>query len=177
MKEKAILRQRMKEQRAQLAGEQKEKHDQAICQRLKDRLLERDAQIIHTFLPMGDEINIYPLIEDLLGDGFTLVAPQALPKRVMKNWVLHGLDRLEEGVFGTRHPLREQEYTGPYDLIILPGLAFDREMYRVGYGAGYYDLFLSQHPEAYKIGIAYPFQIVDKVPREAHDEQLDEVLY
>jgi 5-formyltetrahydrofolate cyclo-ligase len=55
-------------------------------------------------------------------------------------------------------------------------LAFDAANYRLGYGGGYYDGFLRQHPEAYKLGICYPFQKVKQVPLEAHDVRLDAVL-
>ena len=66
--------------------------------------------------------------------------------------------------------------TGKYDLIIVPGLSFDESNFRLGYGGGYYDNFMSQHLDARKIGIFYPFQKIEKVPVEAHDLKLDEVL-
>jgi len=55
-------------------------------------------------------------------------------------------------------------------------LAFDANNYRLGYGGGYYDTFLAQHPTAFKQGIFYPFQEVSEVPTEVHDVQLDHVL-
>ena len=56
-------------------------------------------------------------------------------------------------------------------------MSFDEYNYRLGYGAGYYDNFLVNHPNALKVGIFYPFQKVDKVPTEPHDVKLDEIFY
>ena len=67
-------------------------------------------------------------------------------------------------------------FNGRYDLIIVPGLAFDNRNYRVGYGGGYYDNFLVMQPESFKVGIFYPFQKVDVVPVEPHDICLDTIL-
>jgi 5-formyltetrahydrofolate cyclo-ligase len=177
MKEKDSLRKEMKRQRALMLSEEKELLDSAICRRLFFLIQERQARNIHTFLPMQGEINIFPLIQDLLSQGLTLVAPEALARRRMRNWILKGLDQLQDGVYGTKFPAHSEEYTGTYDLIIVPGLAFDQEKYRVGYGAGYYDTFLEKHAEAFSVGVAYPFQVVDEVPREAHDRALDLLIY
>jgi 5,10-methenyltetrahydrofolate synthetase len=62
------------------------------------------------------------------------------------------------------------------DFVVVPGLAFDRNRYRLGYGGGYYDNFLMTQPKAQKVGIFYPFQEVVQVPKEAHDVQLDEMV-
>jgi 5-formyltetrahydrofolate cyclo-ligase len=177
MKTKEILRKEMKEQRAVLLPEEKTIFDKAICKRLYGLIQERRARVIHTFLPMEGEINIFPLIQDLLSEGLTLVAPEALPKRHLRNWVLKDLDQLQDGVYGTKYPAHSEEYSGAYDLVIVPGLAFDQEKYRVGYGAGYYDTFLGEHTEAFAVGIAYPFQVVEEVPIESHDRALDLLIY
>ena len=80
------------------------------------------------------------------------------------------------GIKNTLHPKNPMPYLGEFDLIVIPGLACDRNNFRLGYGGGYYDNFLMQYPSAYKLGIFYPFQLVDYVPLEEHDQQLDEIL-
>jgi 5-formyltetrahydrofolate cyclo-ligase len=90
---------------------------------------------------------------------------------------LKSLDELESGVYGTSHPINGVEYFGDYDLIIVPGLAFDDRNQRLGYGGGYYDDFMKQYPHAHKLGICYPFQKVKQVPVELHDLKIDDVLY
>jgi 5-formyltetrahydrofolate cyclo-ligase len=125
---------------------------------------------------MEREIDIAPLLQGLLHKQITVVCPKALSARVLENRILNSLDNLETGIKGTQHPALPQVYEGPYDLIIVPGLAFDHQKYRLGYGGGYYDGFLTTQPQAHKVGIFYPFQQADEVPREAHDVCLDEIL-
>ena len=79
------------------------------------------------------------------------------------------------GDFNILEP-QNRPYTGGYDLIVVPGMAFDRTGNRLGRGKGYYDRFLSQHPAVPKIGICFDFQLVGAVPTEANDIRMDEVL-
>jgi 5-formyltetrahydrofolate cyclo-ligase len=128
------------------------------------------------YLPMGSEINIKPFIQHLLNQNIKVVSPKTLKNRELQHLELSSLEELENGIFGTMHPTNSTEYKGNYDLVIVPGLAFDSGNYRLGYGGGYYDKFLEQHPAAFKIGICYPFQKMASVPKEAHDVCLDKVL-
>ena len=112
----------------------------------------------------------------MLTKNIKVITPKTLPKRQLENLELHALNELEKGVFGTSHPANSEIYSGNYDLIIVPGLAFDNQNYRLGYGGGYYDTFLEQHPNAFKVGIFYPFQKVSTVPKEKHDVCLDTIL-
>ena len=79
------------------------------------------------------------------------------------------------GDFNILEPQNEP-YTGGFDLIIVPGVAFDRCGNRLGRGRGYYDRFLSQHLSTKRIGICFDFQLVEAVPAEAFDIKMDEVL-
>jgi 5-formyltetrahydrofolate cyclo-ligase len=62
------------------------------------------------------------------------------------------------------------------DLAVIPGVAFDRLGARLGRGKGYYDRLLSQMPNAYKIGICFPFQLLERLPSEPHDVLMNEVI-
>lgn len=173
---KKELRKEMLIKRAKLDIDFKQTYDMWICKQLVQLIEKNNYKTIHAYLPMGKEINITPLLEQLLQKSIIVVTPKTLPKRKLENRILTSLDEIEAGVFGTTHPANPEEYTGEFDLIIVPGLAFDDKNYRLGYGGGYYDNFLINHPEAYKIGIFYPQQKVEKVPTEAHDIFLDEIL-
>lgn len=67
-------------------------------------------------------------------------------------------------------------YTGDFDLIVVPGMAFDRQGNRLGRGKGYYDRFLCQHRSVKKIGICFDFQLVDNVTVEENDIPMDEII-
>ncbi|MCO6501275.1 MAG: 5-formyltetrahydrofolate cyclo-ligase [Vicingus serpentipes] len=175
--EKKALRKVMLIKRAQLNVSMKEKYDKWVCDELEKMIIAKNYKTVHAYLPMGKEINITPLLEKLLRKKITVVTPKTLPKRKLENRVLTSLTDIEKGVFGTTHPANPEEYKGTFDLIIVPGLAFDSNNYRLGYGGGYYDNFLINHPQAYKAGIFYPFQQVEKVPIEEHDLALHTILH
>ena len=166
----------MNSQRAKLDKEQKQKYDLWTCDELLSWIKVHSAEVVHAYLPMGSEIDIRPLLEELLAIGMKVVCPKTLPRPKLENRVLKSFDQLETGVMGTKFPTEREVYEGDFDLIIVPGLAIDKNRYRLGYGGGYYDHFLNQHPEAHKVGIYYPFQLVESVPTEPHDVQLDDVL-
>lgn len=175
-KKKKELRNEMLIKRAKLNTSYKKEYDSWICNQLEKIIDTENYKTIHAYLPMGKEIDITPLLEKLLAKNITIITPKTLPKRKLENRVLTSLDAIEKGVFGTTHPANPEEYTGTFDLIIIPGLAFDEQNYRLGYGGGYYDNFIVNHPLAKKIGIFYLEQKTDQIPTEPHDIQLDRVL-
>jgi len=177
MQEKKLLREKMLALRAGLLPSDKRRHDHSICDQLWQLVEETGASRVHTYLPMGDEVDIFPFIGAMLEKGLTVVAPKSLKGRRMENLVLQSLSELEAGIFGTSHPASGLVYDGSYDLFIVPGLAFDRQGNRIGYGAGYYDAFLGSQPSGQKLGICYPFQVLDELPAEGHDVRLDGVLW
>lgn len=177
MQEKADLRKTMLQQRDALDITEKQILDNKINAAITDLVEARKPNVVHCYIPMGSEIDIKPVINHMLASGVKVIAPKALKKRQLQNLVLRSLDELESGIYGTHHPAGNEEYTGPIDLFVIPGLAFDRNNYRLGYGSGYYDTFLHTEHTAYRLGICYPFQVVDKVPTEPHDEQLSAIVY
>lgn len=174
--QKDTLRKEMYKKRARNKAT-KPAYDLWICSQLEQLVKEKKAKVVHAYLPMGTEIDIRPFLEKMLAENIKIMTPKTLPKRQLENLELHALDELEKGVFGTSHPANSSEYKENYDLIIVPGLAFDSHNYRLGYGGGYYDTFLAQHPKAFKAGIFYPFQKVNAVPKENHDVCLDTIIY
>lgn len=87
--------------------------------------------------------------------------------------------QLAAGTYGIREPLPDCPPVAPraLDLVVVPGVGFDRRGYRLGYGAGYYDRFLrTLRPDCFKVGLAYACQVVPILPAEAHDLRLDAVV-
>lgn len=79
------------------------------------------------------------------------------------------------GDFNILEPQNEP-YNGGYDLIVVPGVAFDRKGNRIGRGKGYYDRFLCQHLDVERIGICFDFQLIDEVPTDDNDITMNEVI-
>jgi 5-formyltetrahydrofolate cyclo-ligase len=129
--------------------------------------------VVSGFWPMGQEIDIRPLLVALHERGHPIVLPET-PKRgnplIFRLWY-PGAVMLPER-FGTSRP--DGEVRVP-DYLLVPLLAFDRRGYRVGYGAGYYDRTLAALPDRFRLGVAYAAQELDEVPAGPYDERLDAV--
>lgn len=174
--QKKIMRTEMLQRRNALDLSFKINYDKRINEALVELIDKQNIQSVHVYIPMSTEMNIKPFIQYLLSAKKIVVAPKTFPNRALEHRVLHSLDALEMGIKGTQHPESMDVYHGSYDLILVPGLAVDAAHNRLGYGGGYYDCFLKNHPESLKVGAFYPFQLVDLVPTAFHDIPLDIIL-
>ena len=120
------------------------------------------------FWPMGDEIDIRPMLLALHARGQALLLPLTPPRGAALRFLRWAPgDPLLPGRFGTRHPAGTDAATP--DLLLVPLLAFDARGHRLGYGGGYYDRTLADLPRARRIGVAYAGQQVPSVPAGPHD--------
>jgi 5-formyltetrahydrofolate cyclo-ligase len=94
-------------------------------------------------------------------------------KPVLENILIDNLDDLAENKFGIKEPDGGTPFKGALDLIIVPGLGFAENGYRIGYGGGYYDHFLANQPKALKIGVGFPIQLMPDLPSDDHDVPMD----
>jgi 5-formyltetrahydrofolate cyclo-ligase len=151
--------------------------DPALGQRLAGQVLAHAAPpagaVVSGFWPIGEEIDIRPLLLALAGRGHPVVLPVTTPRGqplVFRRWRFG--EPLHRGRFGTVHP------DGPAmvpDLLLVPLLAFDRAGRRLGYGGGYYDRTIAALPHARTIGVAYAAQELDEVPAADYDARLQAV--
>lgn len=174
---KRELRTSLRRQRDDLPLEWRQEYAARLCALLWERLQGRGVKVLHTYLPMGSELDVTPLIARALQAGWTVVCPRTLPKGQLEHLRLQGLQQVAHGRFGTMYPSGGQGYAGPYDAILVPGLAFDAAGNRLGYGGGYYDRFLPQQSQAFKVAPVYPFQLVEELPVQAHDRPVDWVCW
>ena len=125
---------------------------------------------------LSDEVDTRPLIRQW-GMHKRVILP-VVKGNDLELRLYTGENNLEIGAFHISEPIGEPfiDYTG-IDLVIVPGIAFDRQGNRLGRGGGYYDRLLSQlPPNVYKIGICFPYQLVDTVPTEPFDIRMDEII-
>ena len=134
-------------------------------------------QTIMAYWPLTDEVDIRPLIDQLVAEGKAVLLPKVTGDETMELHRYTSRDDLQEGAFHILEPTGEvfEDYD-TIDVALVPGMAFDAAGHRLGRGKGYYDRFLSAHPYIYKVGICFPFQRVAEVPFEAHDVVMDEVI-
>ncbi len=135
--------------------------------------------VISGFLPIGEEIDPMPLMEQLRNEGHRLALPvmEAKGKPLLFRAWAPG-EPLAKVTWGIREPLPEAPAVEP-DIVLGPLLAFDDCGYRLGYGGGFYDRTLARLralKRVVSIGLAYDEQRVDAVPHSSYDERLDWVL-
>jgi 5-formyltetrahydrofolate cyclo-ligase len=135
--------------------------------------------IISGFMPLKSEINPLPLLQKLAEAGARLVLPAIAGRGkplIMRAWEFGA--PLDRGQWGIREPKPDAAEVEP-DILLVPLLAFDRAGYRLGYGAGYYDMTIHRL-RALKpvtaVGMAFAAQEVPKIPTTPRDERLDLVL-
>ncbi len=174
--DKSRLRRALLEYRDKMVPSSKVKLDEAIGHALLDFIRARNVKVVHTYLPIGSEIDLKPVLEQLLVEGIRLVVPKTLPQGTLEHLELTDLKDLQAGIYATLYPRMEIQYHGSYDIIIVPGLGFDDRLHRLGYGGGYYDRFLSANMSTCKLGVFYPFQKIDKLPIQSHDVAMDIVF-
>lgn len=173
---KKELREEMMSTRDALSKDEKDQHSQVASAKVMQLVTKLKPKVVHTFIPMGSEVDIMPAIAKMLQQEITVVVSRTLENRKLEHLVLTDADNLEDGKFGTRHPANAPVFNGNYNLILVPGLAFDLNANRLGYGAGYYDTFLKDNPDAFKAGVCYPFQLHQSIPVEEHDVVLDQII-
>ena len=175
--EKSELRRRMRELRSAVPeAERLRRSAEAALLLLSTPEAERagTAFVFHSF---GSEISTANVIEELSVRGVRLALPVLTDGTLMAAAYRPG-DPLVASGYGALEP-RERRAIEPsaFDLIVVPGLAFDPAGHRLGYGGGYFDGFLPRaRRDAARIGFGFELQVVPEVPHDSRDERLDAVV-
>ena len=128
------------------------------------------------FVSFGSEVSTHDIIKESIGRK-TIVVPKVTGHEIEPSLILDFDSLVPSGKFGILEPIEIMKVAYKnIDLVLVPGIAFDKEGHRIGYGFGYYDKFLKKVPKAVKIGLCFDFQVVDKVPREEYDVPVDFIV-
>jgi 5-formyltetrahydrofolate cyclo-ligase len=177
-------RERLVTLRDALPGGERASADAAILRRCRELDAWRNADVVLTYLSMGSEVDTHPLIRAAWGLGKTVALPYCVPHtRRMRWYAVDSLDGLVRSRFGVLQPdpdtFGEVEASGPGRLALVPALCFDRAGYRLGYGGGFYDTFLSSF-EGVAVGLCRGAQLRDDLRGEglveAHDVPVGTVV-
>ena len=172
---KSELRKQVLHEMKAISQEQKQFIDQALTEQLLQHPFYQEAKVIATYLSFPHEFQTQELIEQALRDCKKVLIPKTYSKGRM-DFVVYDSQQLVKTSFGLLEPQGDLEVVdvSQIDLIHVPGLAFTREGYRIGYGGGYYDRYL-EHFTGHTLSTVYPCQIRDFIP-EDHDIPVQEVL-
>ena len=171
--DKKELRTAIKLRKRQFTPEELEAKSELIINKLEKHPDFMNAKTVMVYSALPDEVQTEKFISKWR-DRKRLILPTVVGDDIIPVELSAGTG-FAVGDFHILEPQNEP-YTGDFDLIVVPGVAFDRSGNRIGRGRGYYDRFLCQHPTTKKIGICFDFQLVDCVPTEPNDIRMDEVI-
>ena len=139
--------------------------------------LYQNAQTIYGYLPYNQEVRTIPMLEQALKDGKRVAVPKVISDEMVFIY-MDDLSKVEKGYAGIPEPVAD----GPaaddtHALVLMPGLAFDPQGHRIGYGGGFYDKFLASEPEHPTLALCYDFQMLPHLETEAFDIPVDCVLW
>jgi 5-formyltetrahydrofolate cyclo-ligase len=176
---KLTIRQAMLQRRVRFPAPEWKQCSQQIQTHLRQWPVFKNARIVHIYVNIHQEVETRSIIRHCWQSGKTVIVPYLVPQSpVLGHSVLSSFDQLTSGTFDLREPLPESRVSvdlGIIDLVIVPGVAFDKKGGRLGHGGGYYDLFLSRI-DATMLGICFSFQIVCELPQASHDIPMHAIL-
>lgn len=163
----------------------------SACKHIIHWLEENSVASLMSYVAFRSELHTGTLLEWAWQAGVQVIVPKCYPSdRSMTLHRLEGWDGLLSGAYGimepdpARCPALPESYTP--ELIIVPGLAFDKQGGRLGYGGGYYDRFAAHQEQLRRqnssrmkttwLGTGYAAQVVEDVPMQSHDQRMDALL-
>lgn len=171
---KSELRQQIRARLANLSAAVRLVESLELCARLEPQL--QSAHSLLFYAPLPDELDVWLVLEKLLPTGKICALPAFDP--ATQSYAARRVRNLETdiapGKFGVSEPLPDCQAIplNQFDLVLAPGVAFDLRGNRLGRGRGFYDRILGS-ASGVKCGVAYDFQLLEKIPVEPHDARVD----
>ncbi|MDO8554822.1 MAG: 5-formyltetrahydrofolate cyclo-ligase [Candidatus Micrarchaeota archaeon] len=170
---KAALRLIMTKLRDGISERERKEKSQKIGEILFSLEEFRSADTIAFYLSKGSEVDTSGMIKESLKLGKNVLVPVTNSEIELVEFI--SFEDLIPGKYGIMEPKVKKPSKNLPDIVITPGLAFDLARYRLGYGKGYYDR-LFKKLKSKRIGVAFDFQIVEKLPIQEHDQKMDIVI-
>lgn len=170
--EKKEVRLLLKSRRSELSADYLRSASEAISAKVMESCSGARCVMLYRALP--GEVQLDALADELLDRGVTVVLPKVVGDR-LEIRCYQGPDSLEKGAFNIMEPVGPI-YEGPLDVVVVPGLGFDLQGHRIGFGKGFYDRFLPTHPESRKIGVCFSRMLLPSIPVDEYDVRMDIIL-
>lgn len=174
---KQELRRSIRDRKRQMTEEEIVSRSQQLGQLFLKSAAYQNASTIYGYLPYNQEVRTVPMLEQALRDGKTVAVPKVFGEE-MRFILMEDLSLVEKGYAGIPEPIADGPVASdPHALVLMPGLAFDPQGHRIGYGGGFYDRFLAAEPEHPTLALCYEFQMLPHLETEAFDIPVDTVLW
>ena len=175
--DKKALRREIREKKKAMSIEEIETRSARLGELFAQTDAYKDAKTIYGYMPYNQEVRTVPILEQAIRDGKKVAVPKVYGD-VMNFIYLEDLTQVEKSDMGIPEPIADEPIADDQTaLVLMPGLAFDKEGHRIGYGGGFYDKFLmaeSNHPT---VALCYEFQMYAHLNTEKFDIPVDLVLW
>ena len=179
---KGQLRRQLLRQLQQQKEDVRNQQSEAIRRKVFRLTAFRQARTVCCYVALPHEVQTWRMIDAMLKNGKRVVVPMVKPrsKRLQLSELRDPDTELARGAFGVWEPRPDAVRPVPareVDLVLVPGLAFDRAGHRLGHGHGYFDRFLARLPrKTPTVGLAFRLQVLDRLPTSAHDQAVQAIL-
>jgi len=174
--DKKALRAEIREKKRAMTEEQIAATSEALAQQLYAHPAYQNAKSIFGYLSYNQEVRTMPMLEQAQKDGKRVAVPKVIDDTMIFIW-LDDLSRVELGYCNIPEPTDNgPEAIDETALVLMPGLAFDPTGRRCGYGGGFYDRYLEEHPNHPTLAMCYGFQMFDHLDTDPHDIPVNYVL-
>lgn len=175
--DKTGLRKQIREQKRQMTPEQIDTASERLAELFFATEYYRNARTIYGYLPYNQEVRTVPILRRALQDGKRVAVPKVYGDE-MRFIYMDDLALVENGYAGIPEPVADEPVAEDTTaLVLMPGLAFDRQGHRIGYGGGFYDRFLARETDHPTVALCYGFQMLDRLDTEEFDVPVDCVLW
>ncbi len=180
---KQLLRSQFLQERKKLEKVTVKYLSSQIYDNFKEVFYKYKPQSVFTYVHHRNEVRTIEIIDFLLDLGITVFVPKINRcSKTISPIEIENINALQPGAYGILEPINIEKgtktnNTQQIDIILTPGIVFDKNGGRIGYGGGYYDRFFKNvSDKSIKIGVAYSFQLKDIIPQEIHDIRLDIII-
>lgn len=175
--DKTALRAEIRARKRAMTSEEIERRSERLAGLFAASEAYRNATTIYGYMPYNQEVRTVPMLERALCDGKRVAVPKCYGDE-MRFIYMEDLSRVEKGYAGIPEPIEDEPVAEDETaLVLMPGLAFDAQGHRIGYGGGFYDKFLAREPNHPTIALCYDFQMRPKLETEQFDIPVDTVLW
>ena len=174
---KQELRKAIRARKRAMTEEEIERRSRSLCQKFLESDAYQACRTLYGYLPYNQEVRTVPILAQALADGKQVAVPKVYGDD-MKFIVLTDLTQVSRGYAGIPEPIADEPVAEDETaLVLMPGLAFDPQGHRIGYGGGFYDKFLSREPNHPTLALCYEFQMVEHLETEEFDIPVDTVIW
>lgn len=176
MLDKKALRKEIGALKRAMTPEQIEAYSADLTEKFCNTDHYKNAASVYVYLPYNQEVRTWEIIKRAWVDGKHVAVPKVYGDIMHFLW-MDNFDQLAPGGWDIPEPTYDEPIADDDTaLILMPGLAFDLEGHRVGYGGGFYDKYLEQHPHHRLVALCYPFQLFVHLDVEEHDIPVHQVI-